>query len=401
MARYCAACGKKISPFENPYEMEYSGHVFCSDCGKTVSELLMIGQLKSTYDDPAEKWERFSSALEQTAFDKDVRDVIKNEFSHIVAAVPDNFVSLTNIYANTFDECKEAVIRAGRTIGDLRFSAVAADRQDLRAEVFTFYGHSVMLEISAFLTAVVTGGDGDVTTVRIGGADYIGILDVERMKGNAPSRFVKALEAEGLTRLKPRTGVLGGTFDPVHLAHVALAKAAIEEAHLDRLIIMPARIQPFKFGKKIAEDHHRKAMAELAFEGNEKIEVSDYELAQPGISYTINTLEHLKEIYPDNELFFICGTDSFLEMEKWRMGEDIIKDFSLAVSVRPGYRQEELCRKISEYERKYAAHIIRINAQMPPISSTAVRERLRQGKAIADLVPKEVERYIIENGLYR
>ena len=84
----------------------------------------------------------FSSALEQTIFDKDVRDVIKNEFSHIVAAVPDNFVSLTNIYANTFDECKEAVIRAGRTIGDLRFSAVAADRQDLRAEVFTFYGHS-------------------------------------------------------------------------------------------------------------------------------------------------------------------------------------------------------------------------------------------------------------------
>ena len=142
-------------------------------------------------------------------------------------------------------------------------------------------------------------------------------------------------------------------------------------------------------------------MAELAFEGNEKIEVSDYELAQPGISYTINTLEHLKEIYPDNELFFICGTDSFLETEKWRMGEDILKDFSLAVSVRPGYRQEELCRKISEYERKYAAHIIRINAQMPPISSTAVRERLRQGKAIADLVPKEVERYIIENGLYR
>ena len=70
------------------------------------------------------------------------------------------------------------------------------------------------------------------------------------MKGNAPSRFVKALEAEGLTRLKPRIGVLGGTFDPVHLAHVALAKAAIEEAHLDRLIIMPTRIQPFKVRKE-------------------------------------------------------------------------------------------------------------------------------------------------------
>ncbi len=162
---------------------------------------------------------------------------------------------------------------------------------------------------------------------------------------------------------------------------------------------MPARIQPFKFGKKIAEDHHRKAMVEMAFNYNEKIEVSDYELKQPGISYTINTLEYLRELYPDKDICFICGTDSF-EMEKWHMGEAILKNFYLAVSVRPGYRQEELLSKISEYE-KYSANIIKINAPMPPISSTAVRDRIREGREITGLVPGDVERYIIKNGLYR
>lgn len=400
MAKYCAACGKKISPFENEYKLEYSDHVFCSKCGTTVSRLLMNGQLKTGFDDPLKKWDAFSDILDQTDFNEDTKNIIRNEFRHIISALPDNFVSLTNSYSNSFDECKGAILSAGKVAGDLRFSAVSAQTEDLRSQVFTFYGHSVVYDISSFLTVVLTSENG-VSTIQAGGADYIGALDVERKKGNVAGRFIKALDREGLMLLRPRIGVLGGTFDPVHLAHVALAEAAIREAGLSRLIVMPARIQPFKFGKKIAEDHHRKAMVEMAFNYNEKIEVSDYELKQPGISYTINTLEYLRELYPDKDICFICGTDSFLEMEKWHMGEAILKNFYLAVSVRPGYRQEELLSKISEYEKKYSANIIKINAPMPPISSTAVRDRIREGREITGLVPGDVERYIIKNGLYR
>ena len=83
------------------------------------------------------------------------------------------------------------------------------------------------------------------------------------------------------------------------------------------------------------------------------------------------------------------------------MGDEILKSFSLAVSVRPGYREEELNRKISEYEERYKTHIISIKTAMPPVSSTMVREKIRKGLPVDDMVPAEVERYITENGLYR
>ena len=200
--------------------------------------------------------------------------------------------------------------------------------------------------------------------------------------------------------LKP-IGVLGGTFDPIHLAHKALGEAAMEEIGLSKLIVMPAKMQPFKQDKKVAEDFHRLNMAKLTFEGVYNVEVCDYEIENTVISYTFDTLKYLKEQYPEYEIYFISGTDSFLHMEKWYKGTDLLKNFSFAVCGRPGYKEEELEVAMKKYGEVYGAKVFKLKAQMPAISSTIIREKLSKGESVSELVSKEVERYILKNGLYR
>ena len=108
-----------------------------------------------------------------------------------------------------------------------------------------------------------------------------------------------------------KIGVLGGSFDPVHNGHVTLGASAIAEGGLEKLIVMPAHVQPFKIGREFAGDDHRLAMCRLAFEDVERAEVSDYEIMHTEISYTFDTLAHLKKVYSNSKLYFITGTDSF------------------------------------------------------------------------------------------
>ena len=197
-----------------------------------------------------------------------------------------------------------------------------------------------------------------------------------------------------------RIGILGGTFDPVHNGHVALGKAAIRQGSLRKLIVMPAKVQPFKLGREITEDVHRLEMCRRAFAGDERMEVSDYEMIHTSISYTYDTLAYLKTIYPDDELFFIMGTDSFLELESWYKGVDLLENFSFMVSVRPGYREEDLQRKIQEYRQHYQADVIEITEEMPDISSTTIKARLSRDCSVRDMIPAAVERYIYEHKLY-
>ena len=197
-----------------------------------------------------------------------------------------------------------------------------------------------------------------------------------------------------------KIGVLGGTFDPIHKGHVALGLAAMDEVGLDRLIVMPAHIQPFKQHRKIAQDVHRLAMARLAFEGREGVEVSDYEMTKGDISYSYDTMAYLKSIYPYDELYFVMGTDSFLKVDRWYKGESLLEEFSFIVSSRPGYPEKVLEAKIRFIEEDYGTEIIRLKTKMPEISSTEIRENALFGESISHLVPKAVEDYIYENGLY-
>lgn len=206
----------------------------------------------------------------------------------------------------------------------------------------------------------------------------------------------------GSKKSKISIGVLGGSFDPVHLGHKALGEAAMREVGLSRLIVMPAGIQPFKQDQKVTDGIHREAMAKLAFKDNENVSVCSYEIRNSDkVSYTVMTLSYLKRKFPDADIFFICGTDSFLTMETWYKGSDILKNFSLIVSARPGYKEEEFHKTLAYYEERYGTVTVTLGAKMPDVSSTEVRRRILSGMPITGLVPEAVERYIADNGLYK
>lgn len=198
-----------------------------------------------------------------------------------------------------------------------------------------------------------------------------------------------------------KVGIIGGTFDPVHYGHLILAEQARIEASLDYVIFMPAMVQPFKLNMKSAEGDHRYAMLQEAIAGNPHFSVSRKELDSPEISYTINTLKECRmEFGADTEIYFIIGTDAFLSLEKWYAAEDLLEGFSFAIGTRPGYREEERKALVSHLREQYGTKIIEIQNPEIEISSTDIKNRIREGKSIKYLVPERVEDYIYRNGLY-
>ena len=175
-----------------------------------------------------------------------------------------------------------------------------------------------------------------------------------------------------------RIGILGGTFDPVHLGHINLALDCREKAGLDRVLFMPARLQPFKLDKKVTSGEDRLNMLKEALADVEGLEASSYELDTEGISYTYLTIRAMREIYgSDAHIYFIMGTD------------------------RPGYRQEELQLCIEKIRREYGTEVINIENRQYDVSSTEIRRRIENDIPCTDLIPERVERYIRQNGLYK
>jgi len=198
-----------------------------------------------------------------------------------------------------------------------------------------------------------------------------------------------------------KIGILGGTFDPVHFGHLSIAKQAIEELALDKLIVVPSKLQPFKLDVLVTIGMHRIEMLKLAFDGFEKVTISDYELTKNEVSYTINTLQAFKKKYPDSELWFLLGTDSFLKIEIWKNAKDLLTQFNLIVGARPGYKNKELDIQIKHLEKTYGTEIYKLSNEKFDISSTDIRTSINQGKAIDKYVPLAVERYITEYALYK
>lgn len=198
-----------------------------------------------------------------------------------------------------------------------------------------------------------------------------------------------------------RIGIFGGTFDPVHFGHISIAKQSVDELVLDQLIIVPAKLQPFKLDVPVTIGTHRIEMLKLAFNGCEKITVSDYELIQNQVSFTINTLNAFKEAYPDSKIWFLLGTDSFLKIEIWKDAEDLLSHFNLIVGARPGYKEMELENQIQHLQNTYGTNIYKLKNEKLDISSTDIRKKVHQGKSINEFVPLGVERYITKYALYK
>lgn len=198
-----------------------------------------------------------------------------------------------------------------------------------------------------------------------------------------------------------KIGIMGGSFDPCHRGHINLALDAARQADLTKVILMPARVQPFKIDAKTVGNNHRLNMLKAAVENIAELEVSDWEMRQEELSYTYLTMrEAKKQAGDETQVFFISGTDSFLEISRWKNSEELISENRFIVGVRPGYREDELEAEIKRLSELYGTEIIKIDNRRFHISSTEIRERLRDGKDISDLVTPGVERYIKENGLY-
>ena len=198
-----------------------------------------------------------------------------------------------------------------------------------------------------------------------------------------------------------RIGILGGTFDPVHNGHIGLAEDAKEQAKLDQVILVPARLQPFKLDKQVTDGYHRLEMLRLAIAPFSGLQVSDYELRQEEISYTYKTLRAFqKQEGAQTRLCFITGTDAFLKIDTWRHGEEMLTNYSFAVGSRPGYKDTELNQCIDHLKKVYNTDIVKIENRKRDISATEIRQKLENGEPLEGLVPKAVERYMKEHGLY-
>jgi len=196
-----------------------------------------------------------------------------------------------------------------------------------------------------------------------------------------------------------RVGIFGGSFDPVHNEHVSIAVNAINKLNLDKLFIIPAYIAPHK-RKALSDGALRLKMLEAAFEKVDRAEVSDYELKKEGTSFSYLTCEYFSSVYPDAERFFIMGEDMLENFPTWKNPEKIVSLFDIAVCRRASLK-EDLSDKQEDFLKKFGKNFIEIPYNGKAVSSTEVRVKARVGEEISDLVPKAVEKIIVEDEAYK
>lgn len=202
-----------------------------------------------------------------------------------------------------------------------------------------------------------------------------------------------------MDKLPDRIGVLGGTFNPIHSAHVRMARLYMESLQLDELLLVPTSVPPHKPTCELAPAEDRVAMCRLAVEGQLRIVVSDFEVRRPGPSYTVHTLEYLRRQHPQAELYLLMGTDMFLTVQRWREPRRIAELAVLCAMPRePGERDRLLQHK--RYLEGRGARCVVLETAALPVSSTLVREKLRAGENVQELLHPEVLRYIWKKGLY-
>jgi nicotinate-nucleotide adenylyltransferase len=196
-------------------------------------------------------------------------------------------------------------------------------------------------------------------------------------------------------------GILGGSFDPFHLGHLSIAEAALEELSLDKVLLMPAKVSPFKVGRKMASEEDRINMTRCAVENHPGLDVTTIETDASRVSYTFETMKALEELFPDFRIWFIMGSDSMLQLETWYKGEELLRKYTFVLAPRPGYDMTEVEQKIHYYSETYGTEIRVLHNELRDISSTEIKERIRRGDSISHLVPKEVRQYIYEHGIYQ
>ena len=213
-----------------------------------------------------------------------------------------------------------------------------------------------------------------------------------------------------------RIGILGGTFNPIHMGHLKVAETVLRSFNLNKILFIPSYIPPHKGPSEIASASYRLKMVELALATYSQFIPSSIEIKAKGKSYSILTLKKLKKLCPQALIFFILGIDAFLEIDTWKEYRRVLEQCFFIIVSRPGYRLEdaknvleedyrERIAKVSEQERvredmiqAYRLFLLSMNSL--DITSTEIREKIRRGESVRGLVPEAVEKYISERHLY-
>ncbi len=189
-----------------------------------------------------------------------------------------------------------------------------------------------------------------------------------------------------------KIGLLGGTFNPIHIGHLILAQECWYRLSLDKVIFIPAFMPPHKGVEDGLSAADRLNMVRLALEGDDRFEISTYEIDKEGTSYSIDTIRHFREkLGKGGEIFFLAGGDSAEGLSAWKDIDDILRESTFVIATRPGWGDN------SPYEKE----VKRVVMPMIEVSSSAIRERIKNGEPIDCLVPSKVVSYIRRKGLYR
>lgn len=215
-----------------------------------------------------------------------------------------------------------------------------------------------------------------------------------------------------------RLGILGGTFNPIHFGHLAVAEEVRDRLKLEKVIFIPSFLPPHKIDEDISSAVQRQEMVRLALKGNLHATVSDVEIKRGGRSYTVDTIEALQHAHPGSELYFLTGLDSFLEIGTWKDWERLLTLCSFVVLSREGYRFSDIAQlgflgvpkgELEALDAHEKDQVVVTGERRPvylervpffDISSTDIRTRVREGRSIKYHLPEAVEHYIIENKLY-
>jgi len=203
-----------------------------------------------------------------------------------------------------------------------------------------------------------------------------------------------------------RIGILGGTFNPIHNAHIRVAEEALQQFSLDKVWFMPAGAPPHKQNEELVSAGHRCNMILAAIGGREPFELFDYEVRKDSLSYTAHTMAELREAYPDTEFYFIIGGDSILKFEKWREPEKIVRLTNILACGRAGEDNLQVQEKIRELNAKWSCSIQYFEVPMMEISSQEIRalfaeaDNTGQLSDMTEMIPQTVYDYICTNRLY-
>lgn len=197
-----------------------------------------------------------------------------------------------------------------------------------------------------------------------------------------------------------KIGIMGGTFNPVHKAHLVLAEKAYEQFELEKVLFMPSKNPPHKDLKNIISDEHRTNMISLAIADNPYFALSKLELERGGTTYTVDTLEYLTNHELDKMFYFIIGADSLFQLETWREPAKILKMAKVVAGSRYNLSNESILNQIHHLNTIFNTNIELLEIPTIDVSSKHIRESVENHQSISNYVPDSVEKYIYKHNLY-